>query len=156
MDIVEYDGSDPVTTLRQTQSLSYKFAGLQYMLTAYTMRNNVTHIKLDLSHSIMDGCSVRIVLRDVLRAYEGARDSTPGLLYKDFVQHVQNRDLKADLKYWRHHLADVEPCYFPNLGDDTSKRQLRTLSINIGDLAGEASSFCSRNNVTLFNLLQNA
>ena len=110
---------------------------------------------LEMSHAIADGTSMPILFRDLAYAYEG-RLSTKGKLplYSNYIAHMQRTSHDVDIKYWTKYLADIDPCYFPTLNDGVEEpKELLALDQRIS-CAAELQSFCSKNGVTLSNVLQ--
>jgi hypothetical protein len=85
--------------------------------------------KLEMSHAILDGTSVPILIRDLSQAYQGnicrrnngvlnsISSQFPAPLYSDYIAHIpQSSD--ADINYWKTYLAGIEPCHLPTLNDE--------------------------------------
>ena len=112
--------------------------------------------KLEISHTIMDGESMSIILRDLGFAYEGQLAMEPKPLYSDYIAHLQSQPLEASIEYWKSYLGDVEPCHFPILNDGaTVKRELQSVQIRFSELAA-LQQYCDSHNVTLSNAIHTA
>jgi amino acid adenylation domain-containing protein/non-ribosomal peptide synthase protein (TIGR01720 family) len=113
--------------------------------------------KLEISHAIMDGSSMSIIVRDLEAAYEGKLRGG-GPRYSDYISFLQKQATQRSVGYWKGYLADIEPCMFPILNDgrpmDRNLRSLR-LQFNEHDF-GQLQRFCSTNNVTLSNAFHTA
>jgi amino acid adenylation domain-containing protein/non-ribosomal peptide synthase protein (TIGR01720 family) len=108
--------------------------------------------KLEISHAIMDGSSMSIIIRDLAAAYEGTlRGSGPR--YSDYISFLQNQAAQPSVKYWEAYLTDIEPCIFPILNDGRpTSRTLRSLRLQFDEVDfGKLQRFCSTNDVTLSN-----
>jgi amino acid adenylation domain-containing protein/non-ribosomal peptide synthase protein (TIGR01720 family) len=109
---------------------------------------------LEMSHAVMDGASMDILLRDLARSYDGSLERLPKPLFSPFMQHLQQRSAEADIAFWTHHLEGMEPCHFPVLNDGVmvseTDRELRSLRIPFSGLAA-LRSFCDNTGVTLPN-----
>ena len=80
-------------------------------------RGEVIRLRLDISHSIIDGHSGNILLNDFCKAYDGDLDPK-GPLYRKFVEHMKGESAEADAEYWKNYLKDVKPCFVPGWGGD--------------------------------------
>ncbi|PYH65934.1 nonribosomal peptide synthase [Aspergillus vadensis CBS 113365] len=82
--------------------------------------------RVDASHTIVDGVSKSLILRDLKRAYAGTLDEpNGGAKYSNFVQYVAANDMSASIAFWKSHLAEVEPCYFPKLAKAEGTPELK-------------------------------
>jgi amino acid adenylation domain-containing protein/non-ribosomal peptide synthase protein (TIGR01720 family) len=109
---------------------------------------------LEMSHAIMDGASMDILLRDLGRAYEGTLSRTTKPLFSPFVASLQQRIVERDVAFWSNHLAGLEPCHFPVLNDGINvpeaERELCTLRVQFPELSA-LQEFCSAKGFTLPN-----
>ncbi|KAK4124725.1 non-ribosomal peptide synthetase [Parathielavia appendiculata] len=109
---------------------------------------------LEMSHAIMDGASMDILLRDLGRAYDGTLEHLPKPLFSPFVASLQQRSVERDVAFWSNHLAGLEPCHFPALNDGISvpesERELCTLRLDFPGLV-VLQKFCSATGFTLPN-----
>ena len=117
--------------------------------------NNGVFCVLEMSHAVMDGASMDILLRDLGRSYDGSLDRLPRPLFSPFVASLQQRSADADVAFWTAHLAGLEPCHFPVLNDgisvsEASRRELRSLRVSFLGLAA-LRAFCDGTGVTLPN-----
>ncbi|KAK3903068.1 hypothetical protein C8A05DRAFT_43642 [Staphylotrichum tortipilum] len=114
---------------------------------------------LEMSHAIMDGASMDIVLRDFGRAYKGSLPTASRPLFSPFVGSLQQRNVEADMAFWTGHLAGAEPCRFPTLNNgvsvSNSDRVLCTLRVQIPGLAA-LQNFCNETGFTLPNAFHTA
>lgn len=109
---------------------------------------------LEMSHAVMDGASMDIILRDLGRSHDGSLHSLPRPLFSPFIASLQQRDAAADIAFWKKHLGGVEPCHFPLLNDGVevpdTKKQLRSLRVAVPGLM-ELQTFCNDKGITLPN-----
>ncbi|KAK4133596.1 non-ribosomal peptide synthetase [Trichocladium antarcticum] len=119
-----------------------------------TNASNTVLCVLEMSHAIMDGASMDILLRDLGRAYDGALAHVPKPLFSPFVATLQQRSLTADIAFWTNYLAGVEPCHFPVLTDGVtvpeSERKLCSLRVKFPGLQA-LQAFCTSRGFTLPN-----
>lgn len=109
---------------------------------------------LEMSHAIMDGASMDIVLRDLGMSYAGLLGSLPRPLFSPFVASLQKRNLNTDVGFWSKHLDGIEPCHFPILNDglnvSETQKELRSLRVKFPGLSA-LRAFCDDAGVTLPN-----
>ncbi|KAG8157416.1 hypothetical protein KVR01_012800 [Diaporthe batatas] len=115
--------------------------------------------RLEIDHTLTDGISVAIIMRDMASAYVGELPPTPAPRYSDYIAFLQEDDQDAHLTYWTRLLSDAQPCLFPTaqtpLGSDAENNQ--QLAVPVPNLRSSLlHAFCLRNNITLFNLVQAA
>ncbi|KAK0633803.1 hypothetical protein B0T14DRAFT_418296, partial [Immersiella caudata] len=109
-----------------------------------------TYLRLDLSHAIIDGESLYIVLRDLSHAFSGETFVTIPMRYQDFVSHQQHTSPAAAITYWTEYLAGGEASFFP-IRSDVSHHGLRTTRITIPTIHASA---CSSLDATISNICQ--
>ena len=118
--------------------------------------------QLDINHALIDGASLPIILKDLALAYQGSLPGSQGPLYHDYIAHISSSSRHdAALSYWGEALAELEPCYFPQLPGVTPERTqsavLKTIQLDqIGQLTTEMQAFCSHHNVSISNVIQAA
>ena len=111
--------------------------------------------RVDASHTIVDGVSKSLILRDLKRAYAGSLDTrVEGAKYSEFVRYVAANDMSASVAFWKNQLADVEPCYFPKLADTKAASELKYAQVLLETPASALREFCVSHSITLSNLLQ--
>ena len=133
--------------------MQYREAAPQHHLSVFHSDGHVSCV-LEMSHAIMDGASMDILLRDLGRAYEGSLESLPKPLFSPFVASLQQRKNETDIAFWTNYLAGLEPCHFPVLNDGVNvsetEKELCTLRVAFPGLAA-LQDFCSRTGFTLPN-----
>lgn len=109
---------------------------------------------LEMSHAIMDGASMDILLRDLGRAYEGSLQYLQKPRFSPFLASLQQRNVEADVAFWKNHLTGLEACHFPTLNDGINipetERKMCTLRVDVPGLAA-LQEFCSGAGFTLPN-----
>ncbi|KAF9890441.1 hypothetical protein FE257_005846 [Aspergillus nanangensis] len=111
---------------------------------------------IDISHALIDGVSVLILLRDLSLAYEGLLDVDTVVEYAPYIGHLQSLRGDDSLSYWKGRLEQSSPCHFPAMNDGTSEvNELHEVSLDI-DSANEIHAFCANFNVTLATVFQAA
>jgi amino acid adenylation domain-containing protein len=62
------------------------------------------------SHAILDGWSLRLLMRDFLSAYENKLSSAPSRHYKNFINLFEPAHIEEDRAYWKAALHQQPPC----------------------------------------------
>ena len=79
------------------------------------------------SHAILDGWSVRLMMRDFLAAYENKLSSAPRPLYKSFINLFEHARIAENREYWKGALRHQQPCLLlpsaPNPADVASSER---------------------------------
>ncbi|KAF4539218.1 Nonribosomal peptide synthase protein [Lasiodiplodia theobromae] len=107
---------------------------------AFCKTETSIYMKLEISHALIDGSSLPVLLRDLTLAYEGklSLNEAKPPLYRDYVAYINGLDANASLDYWKHELHDVEAIHM-------------TLD---AEEAKPISSFCRAHGLTPANLFQ--
>jgi amino acid adenylation domain-containing protein/non-ribosomal peptide synthase protein (TIGR01720 family) len=128
-----------------------------HRLTVCKTANSKIFCKLEISHAIMDGSSMSIIIRDLAAAYEGKLRGI-GPRYSDYISFLQNQPTQKSIDYWTSYLSNLEPCTFPILNDGKpTDQELRSLRLKFDNIQfGKLKGFCSTNNVTLSNAFHTA
>ena len=152
---LECDDAEVLDVLADQPLIDYTDSQPPHRLTICKTTYGRVFCILEMSHAISDGTSMPILFRDLAYAYEGTvprADAAP--VYRDYIAHMQGISRDEDVNYWKAYLADVEPCRFPTLNDGSKDtRDLRSLDQKLTH-ASELQPFCTRNGVTLSNVLQ--
>ncbi|KAL1965991.1 hypothetical protein VTN77DRAFT_4931 [Rasamsonia byssochlamydoides] len=112
--------------------------------------------RLEISHTIMDGASISIILRDLELAYCGNLSQAGRPLFSNFISYLQMQPQEASVEYWKSYLSDMEPCHVSILNDGfTAERQYRTLRLEFKDFA-RLQSLCETYGLTVANALHGA
>ncbi|KAI4100225.1 MAG: hypothetical protein L6R37_005597 [Teloschistes peruensis] len=161
IDILQADAANAVETLEQKPCITFSERQPHHRLTICETNGERIFCKLELSHAICDGTSIPIIFQDLAEAYQSVERSETrtsvgigeALRYRDYVAHLQRTSRDQDAAYWRRYLQNVEPCHFPPLTDYGNERELKTLELELRDVA-RLQSFCTQRGVTLSTALQ--
>ncbi|GAB1318076.1 hypothetical protein MFIFM68171_08286 [Madurella fahalii] len=122
------------------------------------------YMELDISHALIDGASLRILLRDIAAAYDGvplmpAHEANPPM-YRDYVSHIRNISTKDSIDYWAQYLESVLPCHLPVLREgsrDASRNEgldTQSLPIELSVSSKSIFDFCLELGLTPANVFQ--
>ncbi|TYV58955.1 AMP-binding protein, partial [Listeria monocytogenes] len=72
-----------------------------------------SHLFLDFHHSISDGESVGLFLRELMDAYEGGKQAPLQYQYKDYSEWIHQLDQETSQVYWKNELKDLPVMELP-------------------------------------------
>jgi len=163
---LECKDANVLETLAQQTPISFRDLQPPHRFTLCKTDHRRVFAKIELSHVISDGTSVPILFRDLASSYREciskgdgsalSKGESPHIapLYSDYIAHIQARSPDEDINYWKAYLAGIEPCHLTSLHDGIkTSKQLRSLVLRLSR-APELKTFCSKNGVTLSNVLQ--
>lgn len=129
-----------------------------HCLTIASKERRSVHCRLEIDHTLTDGFSVAILMRDLARAYVGQLPQAPEARYSEYIAFLQREDGEAHLQYWEHLLAGAQPCLFPTLSKPLAgQSDSIQLAVPVPNLRSSVlHAFCRKLNVTLFNVVQTA
>jgi amino acid adenylation domain-containing protein/non-ribosomal peptide synthase protein (TIGR01720 family) len=146
-------GADMSSLVDSLEPVEYRNDAPQHRFSAFHNSESVVCV-LEMSHAIMDGASMDILLRDLARAYEGSLQYLEKPRFSPFLASLQQRNVEADVAFWKNHLIGLEACHFPTLNDGINvpetEREMCTLRVDVPGLA-TLQKFCSRAGFTLPN-----
>ncbi|KAL6163153.1 NRPS [Exserohilum turcicum] len=120
-------------------------------------KNSLTLCKLEISHALVDGTSMSILVSDWVEAYQNPSNASPGPLYSDYISYIQSQPRDAAVDFWKSQLKDVRACHFPTLAESNVEpeetRPLRQIEVKVPE-ASQVRSFCQEHNVTLASIFR--
>ncbi|KAK3290246.1 uncharacterized protein B0H64DRAFT_452780 [Chaetomium fimeti] len=147
------DGTEISSLVESLEPVEYRNDAPQHRFSVFHNSDSVVCV-LEMSHAIMDGASMDILLRDLGRAYEGNLQHLEKPRFSPFLASLQQRNLEADVAFWKNHLSGLEACHFPILNDginvSETERKMCTLRVEVPGLAA-LQEFCSGAGFTLPN-----
>jgi hypothetical protein len=152
MNVLDYQGTDPIEFLRSSAS-ALPLDKPPHILSICNSGGD-TYMSLQVSHALIDGTSMNLVVDDLLRAYNGTLEGS-GPSYSDYISHVYSEPLARSLVYWTDNLADTQPCLFPVLSDGSSGRVLNKITLPIPSATADAMRQLGRTNaISISNVFQ--
>lgn len=112
--------------------------------------------ELHISHALMDGDSMRVLVRDAGRAYRGRHDAQHTPHYREYIEYLRQTPQDSALEYWKTSLQDTEPCLFPSfegIRQNTALPRFQDIEVAMDDVS-RLHMFCETEGVTLFNVVQ--
>ncbi|MFF2290596.1 amino acid adenylation domain-containing protein [Peribacillus butanolivorans] len=89
---------------------------------------NESYLFLDIHHSISDGGSVGIFIKELCEYYTGIELGELEHQYKDYSEWINNRSIEEERKYWLNQLSDIEVM---NLPTDFERQKIRSSKARI-------------------------
>ncbi|KAF1848737.1 nonribosomal peptide synthase [Cucurbitaria berberidis CBS 394.84] len=149
---------DAVRHIEEQRSVSYNNGRCpNHRFTICNTEDGRTFCSLEISHAIMDGHSMSMLVFDLQRACEGQLRSG-GPPYSDYISWLMKQPQESSLEFWKSYLGGSEVCSFPVLHDGrTIEKELISIrmdltSIGLPDLQG----FCNTHGITLSNVFHTA
>ncbi|KAL8995122.1 MAG: hypothetical protein Q9169_005085 [Polycauliona sp. 2 TL-2023] len=111
---------------------------------------------LEISHTIVDGTSISMMLQEMVTLYGGTHLPVTAPPYSSYLSFLQTQPDEVGLGYWKNYLAEVEPSSFPILDDAAgTRRELHTKRVEYANL-NEIQMFCNLHGVTMANVFHTA
>jgi non-ribosomal peptide synthase protein (TIGR01720 family) len=149
------DFAEGSSTLKPKTQFAYKPGNPPHRLTIRNEGSGRLFCTLEISHALVDGASVYLIIRDLALAYAGRLPPGQGPLYSDYIAYLQRQPRQASIDYWSSYLENIRPCHLPLMPpDDKTGREHKSLRMTLDP--ARLQTFCSLNGVTLANLFQAA
>ncbi|KAF4965254.1 hypothetical protein FSARC_6933 [Fusarium sarcochroum] len=82
-------------------------------LTVYRTKAGRIACGLKLSHALMDGTSLDLLMNELVDFVLGKTKPLPALEFGKYVEYEQTIKSSDDFDYWASHLRDAQPCHIP-------------------------------------------
>jgi amino acid adenylation domain-containing protein/non-ribosomal peptide synthase protein (TIGR01720 family) len=140
--------------IHDQQSIDYQEPRPHHRLSIFRSGSKVA-CKLEISHALSDGISIRLLIRDLGIAYESKAQLHPGPLYHDYISFLQQQSSSQANDYWRSYLRTVKQCHFPHSEGNLSRvKEQRTLRVNLNEDFTQIQAFCKHHGFTVANVFQ--
>ncbi|CZS96958.1 uncharacterized protein RAG0_06072 [Rhynchosporium agropyri] len=91
-------------------------------LTIFETTSKKLFCRLNAEHTLIDGTSMAIIVRDIISAYDGFWNSQELYLYSTYIDMLEQFVCTIDDdKYWKSYLDGIYPCLLPNLSYSLSR-----------------------------------
>lgn len=151
--------NDPIAALKKTQPMGAADGVAAHRFTLCHGANGQLFFKLELSHALVDGRSVQVILRDIKRAFNGQLGKVSAALpYTEYVTFLQQQRKRSSLGYWKAYLQGIQPCQFPILDDGRPQiHQWETVRVEVPEATNTViRQFSDTYGITLANVVQTA
>ena len=155
LSLLEGSDDNAVTRLRDSDNLDYTAAKPSHHVTLLKTRSGRVFCKLEISHALVDGSSMGVMISELALAYLGKLPSEAGPLYRDYIAYIMSQPKHKALEYWTKTLSDVRQCHFPMLTDNEThpQKSLRNVDVAVPSPA-RIRDFCQQNNITLASIFR--
>ena len=155
LSVLEGSDGDAVTRLQDSDNLDYTAPKPSHHVTLLKTSSGRVFCKLEISHALVDGSSMGILISELALAYLGKLPNGAGPLYSDYIAYIMSQPKRRALEYWTKTLSDVRPCHFPMLTDNEAhpKKILRNVDVAVPS-AARIRDFCQQNNITLASIFR--
>ncbi|EUC31159.1 hypothetical protein COCCADRAFT_6918 [Bipolaris zeicola 26-R-13] len=154
------DEHDAIRIIEQQRSMSYNDGQCpNHRLTICETADGRIFCSLDISHAIMDGHSMSLLISELRTACQGqlTLDCTPLSAY---IAWLTRQPAEASLDFWKSYLHGSEISSFPVLDDGQGQvleKKLVTIRMDLSSISlPEFQSFCNANGITLSNVFHTA
>ncbi|XHF97288.1 hypothetical protein AWENTII_000881 [Aspergillus wentii] len=141
--------SDVLSAFDSQEPTDYNQNCPSHRLTICQTAAGKLFVRLELSHAVMDGTSISIILRDLQLAYSSKLEKYPKPLFKNFMRYLQDTPQKPSMDYWCSYLQGIKPCHMPVLNDGKDvTNSLRSIRLNFGSYR-KLQKICEATGTTL-------
>ena len=155
------DKEAAVRALQEQQPAKFSDVRPAHQLTTCVTRDGIIFCKIEIHHSLVDGLSAGLLLKDLRSAYSRRRRSEANVKPTDigsdfgrYITHLQAQSKQNALQYWKETLQGLDPCHFPNLSSSTIPAKSDDQSIVMEFATAELQRFCRSQGVTIPILMQ--
>ncbi|KAH8805465.1 peptide synthetase [Xylogone sp. PMI_703] len=156
MELVECSDEDISQAVDSQIPIDYQAIEPHNRFTIFSTPSKVA-CKIEISHALSDGVSMRLLVRDLSLAYEDTLPLGPGPRYRDFISFLQQQSSTEADDYWKTYLKVVNTCHLPHSkGPLSNVKQQRAIRVTINENFAEIQAFCKKYGFTVANLFQAA
>ncbi|CAG8909366.1 unnamed protein product [Penicillium egyptiacum] len=146
--------SQALDLLKNYEKLLPSMTEPPHRLTIVQCAEGPVYFRLDISHALLDGTAMSVLIKDLASAYGNQLSVSPAIPYSDYIAYIQSQPAADGLEFWSDHLADAKPCHFPSLLVSSEvEPEMRTIDVTVPD-HWEVRAFCQENNITLANVIR--
>ncbi|KAG0156359.1 hypothetical protein PDIDSM_3537 [Penicillium digitatum] len=119
-------------------------------------KKDALYFNLEISHTLIDGASMPLLLGDIRAAYDS--EIPPGPLFCDYIDFWQQQSRETTTAFWTKYLDHVQPSMFPFLLDShVTEKALRVVNMPVTEhMLSKLNKFCKDNELTIANVFQTA
>ena len=152
--------NEAIGLIEQQRSVSYNSGRCpNHRFTICSTADGRIFCSLDISHAIMDGHSMSLLISELKKACEGQLH-VDGMPYSDYIAWLVKQPQEASIEFWKSYLAGSEVCSFPVLDDGLGhavEKELVTIRMDLSSIGlPDLQNFCNTNGITLSNVFHTA
>lgn len=153
--LIDLGDTDEATMVGVTSRCVVPFEPLApHKATLVRRPSGSAQLRIDISHALVDGESLPILLRDLSAAYTTNTLPPTSMSYADYVSHQQQLNPQASIAYWSTYLSGAQPTFFPPTNDQAAREGLKTVNSRVDIPAGVLGKFGGKFDVTAANICQ--
>ncbi|KAJ6068698.1 hypothetical protein N7499_010585 [Penicillium canescens] len=143
-----------IDLLKSYDHLSPSMAEPPHRLVVVECAEGSVYFRLDMSHALMDGTAMSVLINDLASAYSNQLSVSPAIPYSDYIAYIRSQPAAEGLYFWSNYLRDVKPCHFPSLVVSSEvEKEMKSIDVMVPD-NGQVRAFCQENNITLANVIR--
>lgn len=145
------------TAMAEVNGDIFAYGKLPHQFTTYTIQGQ-TFVFIRLSHALVDGASLPIVLHDLQQAYAHRLSTQPGLGYRELVSFINQQPVDQAVGYWADFLKGATPCRLPPLLDNVkvpSPPELKAIEVVV-PRSESLRALCAAQGVTMASIFHAA
>ncbi|KFY06569.1 hypothetical protein V492_07948 [Pseudogymnoascus sp. VKM F-4246] len=148
---------DAILMFKDKQLKPYENGRPPHSLTILHTGSNRLFFRMDIEHTLVDGRSIAIIMRDLIAAYDGDLELRAANSYSSYAAILQHVDSGIDNKYWKTYLDGMHPCVLPDLSHSSSRKpqesRPQSLAVKIEN-PEHLLKFCQSQGITLSALFR--
>ncbi|PVH97248.1 nonribosomal peptide synthase-like protein, partial [Periconia macrospinosa] len=148
------DKTDALARIDKQRSVSYENGrSPPHRFTVCSTADGRVIVCLEISHAIMDGHSMSLLMKNLVEAYQDQlRGEGPS--YSDYISYLISQPEEESLDYWKTYLTGSEICSFPVLDDNAIvDKELKSIRVDFGGISIlDLQNLCNANGITLSNI----
>ena len=115
---------------------------------------------LEISHALVDGATISLLMRDFQLAYDNLLPSAPAPPYRSYISYLHTLSHASASSYWVRQCDGLSPCILPGMATpqpttNSRSRQPKSFAAELPNWTG-LSLFCQAHGLTAATLLQTA
>jgi hypothetical protein len=150
------DASEAVDALKKQISINVKATRPHHRLTICEVpTTGDVYYKVEISHALIDGMSIPILMRNLIQAYEGQLPLDNCALFSNFISYLQRQSIDSAVEYWTSYLENIQPSFIPTL-PATNDQGVDYQVVHISMYATGLYDFCEQKGITPASLFKTA
>ena len=145
--------ADPLRILTSHSSDVPTIGAPPYHVTTCSSTGDKLFCLVEVNHSLVDGTSLQILIRDLQRAFDETLSTESGTQYRDYIAYVQSLPIENARNYWQQYLKGTEPCLLPSSNTSTKHRRMEAAVAKL-EIGADLRKLCQSLGLTLSNVFQ--
>ncbi|OCL04567.1 acetyl-CoA synthetase-like protein [Glonium stellatum] len=156
VDVIQCEESSVNEIIEQHTTVSHALFKPHVRFTIF-QTSSALYCKLEISHTLQDGMSTRIIYQDLVLAYQGLLPEYPASGFHEYVSWLANHDMTPSNEFWTNYLSESQTCHIPQSSNrGGSKGENRLMPIDLAVSATDIAQLCRKHQLTPATLFQAA